>query len=225
MFLRDRKKTDKFTRWVALIMVIVFALGFVLLSVGSSAGGNVLLACEQEDSSVSADSYQVQQETFYKNNIAANPQDTVSMLRLAQLYMSEYFKRYAEANGLLEQVIAIEPGNITARLEQARLNMDPNVLNNPDEGLRLLTEAAAIAPDNAEVFLQLGLAAKSAGQNAQAIDAWNRYLALDPQSNLADTIRGEIAVLQTLPPVTPKAEPAIEGTAPVEGAGAPPALP
>lgn len=224
MFLRDRKKTEKFTRWVALIMVVVFALGFVLLSVGSSAGGNVLLACDQEDS-VSTDNYPVQQETFFKNNIAANPQDTVSMLRLAQLYTTEYFKLYAEANGLLSQVIAIEPGNITARLEQARLNLDPNAFNNPDEGLRLLTEAAVIAPDNAEVFLQLGLAAKSAGQNAQAIDAWTRYLALDPQSNLADTIRGEIAVLQTLPPVTPQAEPSAEGAAPVEGAGEAPAQP
>lgn len=196
MFLRDRKKTEKHTRWVAIIMVIVFALGFVLLSVGSSAGGNVLLACDKQET-VSEDSYAAQKEQFYLSNIEDNPQDTGSMVGLAQLYVTSFEGRTEDAMALLDQAIAVDPANVPARLVKAEL-----LKGNPTEALNILNEAAAIAPDNPEVFLQLGLSAKAAGQNAVAIDAWNRFLELDPDNNLADTIRGEISALKALPPVT-----------------------
>lgn len=199
MFLRDRKKTEKTARWVAIIMVVVFALGFVLLSVGSSAGGNVFLACENNNS-VTEDSYAVQQEKYYLGVLEDNPNDTAARVGLAQLYASEAFNRVSDAIAQLDQVIVIDSSNIPARMEKARILQQQ--MNDTDQALLLLAEAAAIAPNDPEVFLQLGLAAKAAGQNAQAIAAWTRYLELAPGSSLADTIRGEIAALQALPPVT-----------------------
>jgi hypothetical protein len=209
MFLRDRKKMAKTTRWVALAMVVVFGLGFVLLSVGSSAGGNVFLSCDEQDS-VTEDSYFAQQEKFYLALLEENPADADAMIQLAVLYASPGIDRYTEGIDLLNQAIAAEPGNIQARLILAELNL--NLLNDAPAALLILDEAAVIAPDDPQVFLQQGLAAKQAGENARAIAAWNRFIVLRPDDPVADTLRSEISLLATLPAVAPT-------DVPVEGAG------
>lgn len=202
--LMDRKKIERWWRWAAIILAGVFLLSFVLLGVGSSSAGNVLQGCNG-NSSVTDDSYeakQLEQERFYQGVLDdADPtNDVEAMIGLARLYSTEYFSREMEAISLLDQAIVADPGNLTARFEKARIAAQQ--LNDPQQAMEVMSEAAAVAPDNPEVFLQLGLFAKAAGQNARAIVAWSRYLELAPDSNLADSIRGEIAVLQTLPAVT-----------------------
>ncbi|RJQ47736.1 MAG: hypothetical protein C4534_00765 [Gaiellales bacterium] len=201
--LMDRKKIERWWRWAAIILAGIFLLSFVLLGVGSSSAGNVLQGCNGSSESVNQDSYFVERENYYNGRLADDPNDVEAMIGLARLYAYQTQDRRMEGVALLDRAIAADPANVTARLEKANIYLQ--LLNDPGEATRLLAEAAAIAPDNAEVFLQLGIAAEQAGQNAQAIDAWNRYLQLDPDSNLADTIRGKIAVLETQPPVAVEA--------------------
>lgn len=208
--LLDRKRIERWWRWTAIGLAIIFVLSFVLLGVGSSSAGNVLLGCEKQES-VSSDSYFEQQENYYRGIIEDNPNDATAMVELAVLYASEGIGRYDEAVELLNRAITVDAANAPARIELARLNL--TVFGDTGEALRLMEEAAAVAPNDPQVFLQLGIVAREAGQNARAIEAWTRFLELDPNNPNAETIRSEISVLQTLPPVTVTEEPA-----PAEGA-------
>jgi tetratricopeptide (TPR) repeat protein len=206
--LMDRKRIERWWRWVALFLAVVFLFSFVLLGVGSSSAGNVLMGCEEQES-VTEDSYFSQQEKFYLGLLAENPADTVAMVALGGLYSSEGIGRYTEGIELYNRAIATDPNNIPARLALANLNM--TLLGDSQEALRILGEAAAIAPDDPKIFLQQGLAAKQVGENAIAIVAWNRFLVLSPDDPVADTLRSEISLLETLPPV-PVEAPAPEVT-------------
>lgn len=216
--LMDRRRIESWWRWVAIILAVIFLLSFVLLGVGSSSAGNVLLGCEQQES-VTEDSYFAQRERFYLAELESNPADTQSMIALASLYSSEGVGRYNDAIELLNRAIATDPANIEARLALAEINL--NILNDPNAALVVLDEAAALAPENPQVFLLQGLAAKTAGENARAIAAWSRFLQLSPDDPVADTIRSEITVLETLPPVPVEAPPAEEAA----GEAPPPATP
>jgi tetratricopeptide (TPR) repeat protein len=212
--LMDRRRIEKWWRWVAIFLAVIFVLSFVLLGVGGS-GGNVLIGCEQQES-VTEDSYFTQQEKFYLGVLETNPADTSAMITLGGLYASEGIGRYSEGIEYYNRAITTDPNNIPARLALAQLNLQ--LLNDPLEALRILDEAAAIAPNEPQVFVLQGAAAKQAGENARAIAAWNHFLILSPDDPLADAIRSEIAALEALPPVTPT-------EVPVEAAGETPVEP
>ena len=93
-------------------------------------------------------------------------------------------------------------------------------LNDPQAAVTVMTEATALAPQNAQAFYLLGLAQRQAGQNQAAILSWNRYLELAPDSGNADLIRQEIEKLAALPPVTESGG-TVPGTEGVQTPGTP----
>ncbi|MHB1413442.1 MAG: hypothetical protein ACYCXE_08845, partial [Thermoleophilia bacterium] len=50
--------------------------------------------------------------------------------------------------------------------------------------------------NNADAYVQLGLAAKAALQNQVAIQAWNKYLQLQPNGSYAADIKNQINQLE-----------------------------
>lgn len=214
--LLDRKRINRYARWAAMILAVIFLLSFVLMGVGSSAAGNFLAGCSREgQSGISASSSFADKEEYYRKQIEENPQDTISVLQLANLYGDDSVGRYSDALLYYDKYLELEPGSVDVRLRKATVQMSK--LQDNQAAVATLTEATAMAPDNAMAFLQLGQAAKAAGQNQVAILAWNRYLELAPASEYAPMIREEIAKLATLPAVTPVTT-TVPGT---EGAQAP----
>ncbi|MHB8859926.1 MAG: tetratricopeptide repeat protein [Thermoleophilia bacterium] len=206
--LLDRKRINRWTRWFAIVLVVVFALGTVFLGVGSKTG-NIFAGCAKGAPSASSKSFE-DREAYYKDQISQNPQDNVSMLALANLYADDSVGRYDDAITWFNNALALDPGNADLQLRIASIYM--NKTQNYDAAVKLLTDLTAKAPDNANAFLYLGQAAKSAGQNQTAILAWTRYLALAPTSEFAATIKDEITKLSTLPAVTPPPTSTVPGT-------------
>jgi predicted TPR repeat methyltransferase len=61
---------------------------------------------------------------------------------------------------------------------------------------RVYEQITKLTPDDPEAYLELGSAAAAAGENDKAIEAYERYLELDPESNQADQIREQIDLLK-----------------------------
>lgn len=198
--LLDRKRINRWTRWFAIIMAIIFALSGIFFGVGSYVGGNILSGCAKSPPSANSTSFE-DREAYYLSQIDQNPQDNVSMLALASLYADDSVGRYDDAINWLNKALALDPKNVDVQMRIASIYITKT--QNYNEAIKVLTQVTAQAPDNANAFLQLGQAAKAAGQNANAILAWNRYLELAPNSPYAATIKDEIAKLSALPPVTP----------------------
>ncbi|MEK7817951.1 MAG: hypothetical protein AAB281_06850 [Actinomycetota bacterium] len=199
--LLDRKRINRFTRWAAIILAIIFLLSFVLMGVGSSAAGNFLAGCaSSEQSGISASSSFADKEKYYLGEIAQNPQDNVAILQLAGLYADDSVGRNTDALAYYDRYLELDPKNVDVRLRKASVQMTK--LNDNQAAVSTLIEATNLAPTNAMAFLQLGQAAKAAGQNQVAILAWSRYLELAPGSEYTSLIRDEIAKLSTMPAVT-----------------------
>lgn len=215
--LLDRKKINRIARWFAIVLAIIFALSGIFLGVGSKTG-NIFAGCAKSTSNISASSSFEERERYYLDLIQQNPQDKDSMLQLASLYASEGVGRYNDAINWFNKYLELDPKNVDVRIRIGSIYL--NKLSDAASAVKVLTEATAIAPDNANAFLQLGLAAKTAGQNQTAILAWTKYLELDPNSSYASQIKDELAKLATQPATTPTtaAEP---GSASNEGAAAP----
>ena len=64
------------------------------------------------------------------------------------------------------------------------------------DAARVYEQITKVTPNDPEAFLELGAAAAAAGENDKAIEAYERFLELDPESNQADQIREQIDLLQ-----------------------------
>jgi len=213
--LLDRKKINRFTRWFAIIMAIVFALGTVLLGVGSKTG-NIFSGCAGKSSTINANSSLEDREAYYKDLIQQNPQDTDAMLALANLYSTSDVARYADAITYYNMYLALTPNNLDALMLLGRSQLS---VGDNEGAVKTLTQVTTLAPTNSYAFLQLGLAAKGAGQNQTAILAWSKWLEMNPTDSNAQAVKDEIANLATKPAVEPKTTtvPGTEGTqAPAE---------
>lgn len=197
--LLDRKRINRYTRWAAIILAVVFLLSFVLLGVGSSSAGNVFSGCDGTNQPANLNSVE-DREAYYLEQLEADPQDGASMLALANLYADDGVGRYEDAVDWFNKYLELNPDSVDVRIRIATIYSGK--LGDPDRAIAILKEATTIAPDNANAFLQLGLAQRDAGQNQVAIMSLNHFLELDPTNSSADAVRQEIARLSTLPPVT-----------------------
>lgn len=197
--LLDRKKINRITRWFAISMAIIFALGTVLLGVGSKTG-NIFSGCSKSSpGSISASSSWEDREKYFLDQLGQNPQDKDAMLQLVTVYTDESVGRYDDAILWLNKYLEMDPKNTDVRLRIARIQMDKMDYAG---AVKVLNDATAQDPNNAMAFLLMGQAAKGANQNQTAILAWNRYLELAPNSEYASLIKDEIAKLSAQPAST-----------------------
>lgn len=206
--LLDRKRINRYTRWAAIILAVVFLLSFVLLGVGSSSAGNVFSGCNGTSQPGSQNSLE-DREQYYLDQLQADPQDGASMLALANLYADDGVARYEDAIQWFNKYLELNPENVDVRIRVAAIYSTK--LGQSDQAIAILTEATTIAPTNANAFLQLGLAQRDAGQNQAAILSLSHFLELDPTNSSADAVRQEIEKLSALPAVT-ETETTLPGT-------------
>ncbi|MHB0866390.1 MAG: tetratricopeptide repeat protein [Thermoleophilia bacterium] len=219
----DRKKINRIARWSALGLAIVFALGTVLLGVGSTTGNMFSGCAKNSNGGISAFSSVEDREAFYQDQVAQNPQDKDSMLALVTIYSDDSVGRYDDAITWLNKYLVLDPANTDQRLRIARIQMDKQ-LNNA-AAVQTLNQVTSMDPANAIAFLMLGQAAKGAGQNQTAILAWSRYLDLAPTSEYAALIRDEIAKLAAAPAVAAPTTAAVPGAAGTSSPAAPVSTP
>lgn len=192
--LLDRKRINKWAKWVALFLAIVFAGGFLFMGVGyGGAGFNVseAFSCANENT---VNSPQTPQERIaaLEAVLAVNPYDTTTLLAIATIYQQE--GRPDLAAPYLERVIAADPSQKEIYLRLANIYLSSDIADYASAA-RVLNQATSVDPDNPDVFLKLGVAQRNLGNIGAALLAWQRYLALAPNGDMAEVIREQVETL------------------------------
>ena len=192
--LLDRKRINKWAKWVALILAIVFAISFVALGVGSGTGLNWSdlwgsLSGNKSSSKAAPDTPQGKIAAL-QTQLAADPTNADIMLGIATQY--EDLKQPNMAIQYLEKAATIKPDDVLIWTRLGRIYLAADSLDYTS-AVRVWSKASELDSTTPAVFLQLGVAERGAGNSKMAILAWNKYLELAPNGDMADTVKAQIA--------------------------------
>ena len=200
--LLDRRGIRKWAKWVALILAIIFAISFVAMGVGQGTGGmNVLDAFSCSGDQTPEPQTEQERLNALLQTLEANPKDTTTMLAVATMYESMYAA--GEGNGteylvtaaaFLRNAIDVDPSLKDVYLRVAKIYMEDE-LQQFDAAVPVLNQATTVDPTNADVFLNLGIAQNSLGNKTGAVLAWQKYLELEPNGEMASVVRQQIEKL------------------------------
>lgn len=202
--LLDRRRIRKWAKWVALALAIIFALSFLFMGVGyGGAGFNISEifkngGCSSNTGTAGSNTIEEKLKA-YEEALKANPNDTQAMLGIANIMRDLYeengkIEYLLESAAQLEKVIAADPTQKDIYMRLARLYMS-NEVNDAAKAVAVLNKAASADPTNPDVFLQLGIAQQRLNNVTAAVLAWQKYLELEPDGQMADTVRERIKAL------------------------------
>jgi cytochrome c-type biogenesis protein CcmH/NrfG len=189
--LLDRRRINKWARWVALFLAIVFAGGFLFLGVGyGGAGFNVsdAFSCSNQKT---VDNPQTPKEKIavYQAALDKNPSDTAALLGMATVYQQN--DQLTVAAAYLEKVIAVEPSQKDVYIRLANIYLNAKVAQY-GAAVTVLNKATSVDANNPDVYLKLGTAQNGLGQTGAAVLAWQKYLQLAPNGEMAKVVKEQI---------------------------------
>ncbi len=94
----------------------------------------------------------------------------------------------------MERVLAVDPKRSEVYLGLANLYLSDDVADYA-KAVEVLNKATQVDPENPELFLKLGVVQRDRGNISAALLAWQRYLTLAPNGELADVIREQVELL------------------------------
>jgi len=192
--LLDRKRINKWAKWVALFLAIVFAGGFLFMGVGYGGAGFNLSSIFTGDNKVS-DNPQTPEEKIaaYQATLDQNPNDVTALLGIATVYQQN--DNPAAAAAYLEKVLEVDPNQKEVYIRLANIYMSADVAQY-QAAVTVLNKATSVDPSNPEVYLKLGTAQNSLGKNEEALLAWQKYLQLAPDGDMASVVKEQIDKLK-----------------------------
>lgn len=197
--LLDRKKINRYAKVMAVVLVVVFGLSFVALGVGSGVNLNWSDLWNSIGSkSQSGPNTPEQNIKVYTATLKTDPKNETALLGIAAAYRQ--LQLPAKQAEYLEKLAALKPTDVSIQLQLASIYMSAEA-RDYQAAVRVLNKATTLDPANAEAFLQLGSALRGTGDTNAALLAWNRYLELAPNGNMAQTVKEQIALL-TAPATT-----------------------
>lgn len=209
--LLDRRRIRRWGKWIALLLAIVFAGGFLFLGVGYGGAGFNLSSIFTGKSQSPAQANTPQEKiNAYEAQLQKNPKDVQALLGLATVYQENSQLKTAAA--VLEQVLVVDPSQKDVYLRLANIYTDATVLDYQG-AIRILNKATQVDPNNPDIYLKLGIVQNTMGNKSAAVLAWNKYLQLAPNGDNAQVVKDEIAKL-TAPTTTTTA-----GSTATTGAG------
>lgn len=196
--LLDRKRINRWAKWVALGLAIVFGASFVFMGVGTGINLDWSALWDWGGSGQATSPAGPEERiAAYDATLATDPTNMEALLGAATEYSS--LGQPLKAAEYLEKAAAASPDNFDVWMRLASIYMSADARDYA-AAVRVLNQATSLDPNNAQAFLQLGAAERGAGNTSAAILAWNRYLQLDPEGEMADTVRSELTALS--PPTT-----------------------
>ena len=198
--LLDRKRIKKWGRWIALFVAIVFVGGFLFMGVGYGGAGFDLSALFRGDESPAA-TPQTPEERLaaYQAVLAQNPTDIEAMMGAANVY--QQMGNFPAAAMYLENVVVLDPGRKDIYLRLANLYLHAD-MSDFRSAVTVLNKATSVDPTNPDVFLMLGMAQNRLGNTEAAILAWQKYLQLAPDGDMAGVVQEQIDELSKRPTTT-----------------------
>lgn len=215
--LLDRRKV-KF--WQKIVFGFMAFLMAAFLVVGYSG---VLNGCDFFNAAESVSDTLNKEVNTAKAATVQTPDDPAAWTKLAEAYLSRSnsreqgsdlmygdLKSSAIAYKKAEKLLAEQkgPGVKAQRLDI--LNQLATVyaeLNDQAKVVGVMQDITALTPKDPQAFLNLGLAARNAGDTATALLAFSRFLELDPTSEYAADVKAAIAELAPQSSATPTPSP------------------
>lgn len=102
-------------------------------------------------------------------------------------------RKYDEADAIVDLLLAADPDNAEALLVRSRIKLEQEDIHT---ALRLARQAAGKDPDLAAAYLYIGTIQESLGQDDSALEAYRRYLELEPDGRYASGIRTSVKKLE-----------------------------
>ncbi len=187
--LLNRERIGFWAKVMAIMLAVIFGVGTIFLGVGTSVPNLSEFFKGGESSSAQ------EQEKTLKERAASDPANREAALALADFYR-QTGRPSEEASALIPLYEKTGSPDIGSRLGQLYVEK----LNNPGQGVEVLTQVTQRDPKAATAFLWLGQGQEKQGNIQGAILAWNRYLELEPESRLAGTIKNKITSLSATTP-------------------------
>lgn len=136
-----------------------------------------------------------------------NQADAATRVELANLYFDA--ERFQDASRWYEAALAIDPKNVNASTD---LGIAYYYMNQPDRALEQFERSLAVDPAHTKTLLNVGIVRAFGKQDLEgAARAWERVVALAPDTQEARMARQGLQGLRAAHPDTPAAA---DGTAP-----------
>ena len=121
--------------------------------------------------------------------LAADPTNVDLMLGIATQY--ETLNQPQMAAQYLEKAATVKPDDVLIYTRLGKIYLATNT-RDYTSAVRVWTRATELDATNPAVFLQLGVAQRGVGNTRMAILAWNKYLELAPNGDMAATVKAQI---------------------------------
>ena len=186
-----------------LALVVAVILGVYSLGESSKIPGILDAPTSQASAAPSPAAVDQANVTALMEKVSANPADISSLQGLGDIYFDA--ADYPTAAVWVQKILAIDPKNQVALLALGAAQFN---LGNNAEAEKQWLVAAALYPNSVEVNYNLGFLylSQSPPDMAKVIAAWNKVIAIDPNSSVAKSVATHLKGLQTPSPsasVTP----------------------
>ncbi|MBX7084569.1 MAG: tetratricopeptide repeat protein, partial [Nannocystaceae bacterium] len=102
-------------------------------------------------------------------------------------------KKLGEARTLLQEILATSPNQADALLLLAQIELE---LGKADAALATATQCTQVAADLADCWLTIGVLQQDRNKKADALAAYEKYLALAPDGRYAGDVRSQVKRLK-----------------------------
>jgi cytochrome c-type biogenesis protein CcmH/NrfG len=198
--LLDRKRINKWAKWVALFLAIIFAAGFLFMGVGYGGAGFNLSEIFTSDKQVDVTNQTPEDKiAAFQATLAQNPEDMNALLGIATVYQQN--DQLVLAAAYLSKALEVDPSQKDLYIRLANIYMNSGVADY-SAAATVLNKATSVDPNNPDVYLKLGTAQNNLGNTEAALLAWQKYLQLAPDGEYADIVREQVASLSKQPTTT-----------------------
>jgi len=119
------------------------------------------------------------------------PDDYDGLVQQGNMYMDS--RVYAIAVEAYRRALAIDSSDVNVMVD---LGASLHAMGDIHGALKMFKEAVAKDPNHAVAYFNLGIAYLGLDSSKKAADSWRRYLELEPDSPLKDTVRNFIRMLE-----------------------------
>lgn len=117
-----------------------------------------------------------------------NPNDDALLMQLGHAYMEN--QQYAEGEEIFRKVSELNPQNPESRVD---LGICLRQTGEVEQALQMLQKATTDFPQYGDGWLQLAVLYRdNLQENKRALEYFQKYLQVEPQSNLAPQVRQEV---------------------------------
>ncbi|MFQ5509592.1 MAG: tetratricopeptide repeat protein [Leptospirillia bacterium] len=121
--------------------------------------------------------------------LSKNPGDVEALLSMGYLFVQR--REYSKARGYYLRASQVAPGNLEAR---AHLGTVAYFLGNVKEALHHYDQVLAVDPNYTVALFEVGAVLRYGARDLpRAVEAWEKFLALDPTAAEAEKIRELVA--------------------------------